>query len=230
MTLEPGRRCVRALLVSDDASFAGWFVARIEAGGVHMEWVREKENLVGRLEVFEPDMIVLDRPSEGAGELPMLANCDRFPTLLLTNSKIHCDAHHTDFIPRRSDPDLVIARMHAMLQRTSHGCAPVQEQLIIGDLVLDPLERFVTWRGANVELPTTEMRVLEVLMRFAGETLSREELSQRVRGRALNPDDRSIDVAVSKLRGKFDDPAYGSRKIKTIWGKGYALNPSAWQH
>ncbi|MFF7065624.1 winged helix-turn-helix domain-containing protein [Pseudomonas sp. NPDC008258] len=133
-------------------------------------------------------------------------------------------------MPRRSEPELIHARICTLLQRGVQGVARRQGALVIGTLRLHPQERSVTWRGSAVELPTTEMRVLEVLMRFAGETLSREELSQRVRGRTLDPDDRSIDVAVSKLRSKFFDPAYGAKKIKTVWGKGYTLNPGAWQN
>lgn len=100
--------------------------------------------------------------------------------------------------------------------------------MFVGMLVLRLDQRTVSWRGEDVDLPTSEYRVLEVLARYAGVTLSREELTQRVRGIAFDHDDRSIDVAISKLRRKFGDPAGNAKKIKTVWGRGYVLKPAEW--
>lgn len=67
--------------------------------------------------------------------------------------------------------------------------------LAIGGLVFRLMDRSVVWRGKHVKLSGVELKLLVVLMRYAGETLSRLELNQRVRGKPFHPDDRSIDVA-----------------------------------
>ena len=72
-----------------------------------------------------------------------------------------------------------------------------------------------------------EPRVL--LARHAGEVLSRDLILQRLRGIEFNGTDRSVDVAISKLRRKFDDNAGEARKIKTVWGKGYLFSRSEWE-
>jgi len=68
-----------------------------------------------------------------------------------------------------------------------------------------------------------------VLARHAGEVLSRDQILQRLRGIEFNGTDRSVDVAISKLRRKFDDDAGEARKIKTVWGKGYLFSRSEWE-
>ena len=70
---------------------------------------------------------------------------------------------------------------------------------------------------------------LVVLARHAGEVLSRDQILQRLRGIEFNGTDRSVDVAISKLRRKFDDCAGEARKIKTVWGKGYLFSRSEWE-
>ena len=67
------------------------------------------------------------------------------------------------------------------------------------------------------------------LARHAGEVLSRDQILQRLRGIEFNGTDRSVDVAISKLRRKFDDHAGEARKIKTVWGKGYLFSRSEWE-
>ena len=90
-------------------------------------------------------------------------------------------------------------------------------------------ERTVSWRGQMIELSSGEYNLLVVLARHAGEVLSRDQILQRLRGIEFNGTDRSVDVAISKLRRKFDDCAGEARKIKTVWGKGYLFSRSEWE-
>ena len=94
---------------------------------------------------------------------------------------------------------------------------------------IDLSERSVTWRDQVVELSSGEYNLLVVLARHAGEVLSRDQILQRLRGIEFNGTDRSVDVAISKLRRKFDDCAGEARKIKTVWGKGYLFSRSEWE-
>jgi two-component system OmpR family response regulator len=87
----------------------------------------------------------------------------------------------------------------------------------------------VTWREQPVELSSGEYNLLVVLARHAGEVLSRDQILQRLRGIEFNGTDRSVDVAISKLRRKFGDCAGEARKIKTVWGKGYLFSRSEWE-
>ena len=72
-----------------------------------------------------------------------------------------------------------------------------------------------------VELTSTEFDVLEVLMRDAGQVVSKATVSELALKRKLGPYDRSIDMHVSRLRRKLGDNTDGSERIKTVRGTGY---------
>jgi len=79
-----------------------------------------------------------------------------------------------------------------------------------------------------LDLSSGEYNLLLVLAAHVGEVLSRDQLIQQLRGIEFNGIDRSVDVAISKLRRKFEDDPGEPRKIKTVWGKGYLLSRSEW--
>lgn len=101
--------------------------------------------------------------------------------------------------------------------------------MVIGQLLIDLSERQVQWRGQDVELSSGEYNLLLVLAKGIGEVLSREQLIQELRGIEFNGVDRSVDVAISKLRRKFEDDPGDPRKIKTVWGRGYLLSRVEWE-
>ena len=117
-----------------------------------------------------------------------------------------------------------------MLRRSSvHEPRLENDLILIGGLRIDLAERTVSWRGEEVELSSGEYNLLVVLARNAGEVMNRDRILQQLRGIEFNGTDRSVDVAISKLRRKFDDNAGEARKIKTVWGKGYLFSRVEWE-
>ena len=74
---------------------------------------------------------------------------------------------------------------------------------------------------AAIELTTVEFDLLHMLLATAGRVVTREDISQRVLGRAFDPFDRSIDVHIGKVRRKLADRTDGDERIKTVRGVGY---------
>ena len=111
-----------------------------------------------------------------------------------------------------------IGRRNAREQRaTSTPKQPVQ----VGDIELDPGSRTIILNGKILETTTVEFNLLEVLLRSAGNVVSRDEIASVVLGRELSPFDRSIDVHISKLRKKLGSLPNGRERIKTIRNTGY---------
>jgi two-component system response regulator CpxR len=75
------------------------------------------------------------------------------------------------------------------------------------------------WRGVDIELTPTEWTILEVLVRNAGRSVSRDELCVVLYHRPATPFDRSLDVHISHLRRKLD--TVGCDMIHTVRGVGY---------
>ena len=135
-----------------------------------------------------------------------------------------------DYVTKPCEPRVLLARVRTLLRRSSVNEPRLDNDLIlIGGLRIDLAERTVSWRGEEVELSSGEYNLLVVLARNAGEVLSRDRILQQLRGIEFNGTDRSVDVAISKLRRKFDDHAGEARKIKTVWGKGYLFSRSEWE-
>ncbi len=74
---------------------------------------------------------------------------------------------------------------------------------------------------AELELSSTEYRILEVLMKHPNTVLSRDRLMTLAQGRDFMAFDRSIDMHISKLRAKLGPDPRSPHRIKTVWGSGY---------
>jgi len=131
-----------------------------------------------------------------------------------------------DYLPKPFNPRELLARIRTILRRS----APVTEEVIgteravkykIGDVELDSGSRVAYCANEPVELTAMEFNLLEVLLRNAGQAVTRDNLSKEVLDRSLSPYDRSIDVHISKLRKKLGQKSNGTERIKSIRGSGY---------
>jgi two-component system response regulator CpxR len=126
----------------------------------------------------------------------------------------------------------LVARIRAILRRTqaqNHGtfATTAPKALCIDDIELDHGAHVVRHSGVPVELTSVEFTLLEVLLRSAGQVVTREELARAALGRNLALFDRSVDMHVSRLRRKLACGSGGPEHIKTIRGVGYVYAQSA---
>ncbi len=141
-----------------------------------------------------------------------------------------------DYLPKPFNSRELTARIHAVLRRMQPREQDLLPRLVVGDVTIDPATRTVAKDDSPVAFTTVEFDLLHLLLSSAGRVVNREEISQRVLGRAFDPFDRSIDVHIGKIRRKLgdpstssgssraqsrDDPPDGEGRIKTIRGVGY---------
>ena len=130
-----------------------------------------------------------------------------------------------DYLLKPCDPRELIARVHAILRRTSNTSSTQQRQHITyHDIVINCKNRLVTLRGQALELTNTEFNILEILIKSPDQAFSKEELTEYALGRKFTAYDRSIDVHISNLRNKLGDNHHKEPWIKTVRGFGYQLN------
>lgn len=101
--------------------------------------------------------------------------------------------------------------------------------LEFGQLSIDRSGRVVSLADQRIDLTTMEFELLSLLASAAGTLFSRDEILNRIRGIPFDGINRSVDVHISKLRGKLNDNPRNPELIKTIWGRGYLFNPFAWE-
>jgi DNA-binding response OmpR family regulator len=109
--------------------------------------------------------------------------------------------------------------------RTPRGSAP--DELHVGPITLNSGTRQVHVAEKPVALTGAEFRVLELLMRSAGQVISRDSMTEQALGRKLAAYDRSIDTHISNLRRKLELEAGKNPEIKNVRGSGYTLT---WAH
>lgn len=125
-----------------------------------------------------------------------------------------------DYITKPFDGVEVAARVRAALRRyhqLGSRKLHVQEQIVVGELMLDIHECIIFKRNEKIDLTAVELRILTLLMRSPGRVFTKEQIYEAAwEGNAV--DDNTIRVAMSKVRDKI-----GAEKIKTIRGLGYRL-------
>jgi two-component system response regulator CpxR len=143
-----------------------------------------------------------------------------------------------DYLPKPFSSRELVARLRAILRRVSgaaEGAAPAAREGVradvyqVGDIELDTAAREVRCGGEVIELTAVEFNLLEILLRSAGEVVSRESIAQEVLGRSLLPYDRSVDTHISNLRRKLG-PENGTERIKTVRSVGYIYTRVAPKH
>ena len=128
-----------------------------------------------------------------------------------------------DYLAKPFNPRELVARIKAILRRVELTKAPASNQstvLLLNGLELNPHNRQLSCNGELISLTATEFQLLELLMRRAGEVVSKDELSREVLGKRLQMYDRSLDMHVSNIRKKIA-PSSADEKIQTLRGSGY---------
>lgn len=125
-----------------------------------------------------------------------------------------------DYLPKPFNPRELIARLRAVLRRSTQENTSPDSDIQIADLHIQPSARRVALQDKALELTSTEFNILLCLAQQAGNVVSKEQLSEDALGKPLERYDRSIDMHISHLRRKLSDNA---PEIVTVRGVGYQL-------
>jgi len=181
-------------------------------------------------EIF--DLVVLDvmLPSlNGFDVLRRLRQTLTVPVIMLTargedtDRILGLELGADDYLPKPFNPKELVARIHAVLRRTAKNMEYSNQTVTVGSVRLSTATLEAAVDGRVVRLTGTEFRVLELLMRGAGQVQSRESLTERILGRTLSAYDRSIDTHISNLRRKLVDKHGRGIEIRNVRGAGYLL-------
>lgn len=225
----------RVMLVEDDPRLAELVTEYLSGYEFTVDLVTRGDHALERFKAAEPDIVVLDLMLPGMDGMVVcrqIRDLSTVPILILTAREDTYDEVSgleqgaDDFVNKPVQPRVLLARLRALLRRSTAKSAGDSRVLEFGALRIVPGDRSVSWRGLPCVLSNTEYKLLLVLAEASGRVLSRDELLKKMRGIEFDGLDRSIDNSISKLRRKFDDTM--SEKIKTVWGEGYLFSPSAW--
>ena len=225
------REIVRILVIEDDNAVAEYIGKGLDELGYTVDVAPDgKEGLF--LATSEPyDALIVDRM------LPHIDGLTVVQTLRATNKTVPVlflsalgevddrvkglEAGGDDYLTKPFAFSELKARLDALLRRSNPGDAPITE-LVVDDLVMDLLSRDVSREGSAIELQPREFRLLEYLMRHAGQVVTRTMLLEHVWDYHFDPQTNVIDVHISRLRGKIDKD-FDKPLLQTVRGAGYRL-------
>jgi two-component system, OmpR family, response regulator MprA len=221
---------VKILVVDDERAVRDSLRRALELEGYDVELASDGDEALHRLgSNGEPDAVILDVLMPGTDGLEVCRRLRRdgrrVPILMLTardeveNRVAGLDAGADDYVTKPFALDELLARVRALLRRTTTGSGEV---LRFGDLELDPGTREVRRAGEPIELTRTEFSLLELFMLNPRQVLTRSIIFERVWGYDFGFSSNSLDVYIGYLRRKTE--AGGQpRLIQTVRGVGYAL-------
>jgi len=216
-------------IVEDDPVIAKAVRTAVTEAGHQCTWVADGETAMRDNTMLSNDIVVLDLMLPKVGGIDVLkaarATGVRTPVIVLTAlgtvpDKLHgFEAGADDYLVKPFAIDELLARIEAIHRRAAHK--PAME-LEAGDLHLSLANKRLTIAGRAVDLTPTEFSILELLMRFQGQVVTRKMLCEHVWGFNWDGPTNVIEVHINRLRGKIDRNRSASR-IQTIRGRGYAL-------
>jgi two-component system, OmpR family, response regulator CpxR len=216
------------LLVDDDDQLCALMKDYLDKQGFQVDLAHDGPSGLRSASLRPPSLILLDVMLPGVDGFAVLSEfrraCDT-PVVMLTARGEPADriqgleAGADDFIRKPFEPAELVARIHAVLRRTTgltvRDRAPVIE---IGGVRLDPGSRTVSSGQVPVDLTGIEYEILEMLMFAAGRAVTRDEICLRLYQREATVFDRAIDVHVGHIRQKL---AARGAYVRTIRGSGY---------
>ena len=129
-----------------------------------------------------------------------------------------------DYLPKPFEPRELVARLRALLRRTAASRIET-ETLNFSGLSIDLLRREVTVGTRVVALTSIEFKLLLSLAKQPGKPLSRDDLSEAVQLGGYQPQERTVDVQIARLRRKLREASPGAEWIDTLRGEGYVFVP-----
>ncbi|MCR9114117.1 MAG: phosphate regulon transcriptional regulator PhoB [Rhodobacteraceae bacterium] len=220
------------LLVEDEPAQREVLAYNLEADGFRVTSAGDGEEALMLVDEAAPDLILLDwmLPNvsgiEVCRQLKTRAETRGVPIIMLSARSEEVDRVRgletgaDDYVVKPYSVIELMARVRAQLRRTRPST--VGERLEYADIVLDSETHRVTRAGEALKLGPTEFRLLSTFMEKPGRVWSREQLLDRVWGRDIYVDTRTVDVHIGRLRKALcqhggDDP------LRTVRGAGYAL-------
>ncbi len=226
---------MRVLVIEDDSEVARYLTKGLgEAGFVADRAPNGTDGLVMAMgEKY--DVLIVDRMLPGVDGLTLVETLrksgNQTPVLFLSalgdvDQRVRgLRAGGDDYLAKPFSFTELLARIESILRRRG---APAERETVlrVGDLELDLLARTVKRAGKPVDLQQREFRLLEFLMRHAGQVVTRTMLLEGVWDYHFDPQTNVIDVHISRLRQKIDK-GFDAPLIHTIRGAGYSLRVGA---
>ncbi|MBV9748976.1 MAG: response regulator transcription factor [Acetobacteraceae bacterium] len=221
----------RVLCIEDDEVTAREIIAELTRAGFKVEWAPDGAQGLVRATGEAFDAITVDRMLPGVDGLTIvkvLRETGVDTPILMISALSQVDervrglrAGGDDYLTKPFASEEMSARLEVLLRRQS-AARSRETMLVVGDLELDLVTREARRGGRGLKLLPTEFKLLELLMRNAGQVLTRTMIFEAIWGYHFDPGTNLVDVHLGRLRRRIDT-GEGESLITTVRGTGYML-------
>ena len=225
---------MKILLLEDDTQTSAFIQKGLRSAGHVVDACAAGRDAIFHASDGTYDVLIVDRMVPGVDGLAALKALRvtgvTTPTIFLTamdgiEDRVEgLEAGADDYLVKPFAMSELIARIGALARRPH--LAQAQTRIRVGDLEIDLLKRNATRAGQTIDLQPQEFKLLEYLMRHAGQIVTRTMLLENVWSFHFDPQTNIIEGHVSRLRAKIDR-GFGSEMIKTVRGSGYTIDAPA---
>jgi DNA-binding response OmpR family regulator len=224
------------LIVDDDQKTRFLLQSYLEKHQYTVHAAQDGSSFLAEFELYKAELslVILDvmlPDTDGFTLCKTVRQQSQVPIIMLTASAddtdriVGLELGADDYMAKPYNPRELLARIKAIHRRTPQGESPDTVRFLrFAGFSIDLVERLLLdAQGEPVILTSMDFNLLRLFAEHAGETLSREQLMEKTRGRDLGPFDRSLDVQVSRLRQRLNDDGKNPSLIKTVRGSGYVF-------
>lgn len=225
---------MRVLVIEDDRDTASFIQKSLKESGHTADVANDGETGLAMAQDGGYDVLIVDRMLprlDGLSVVRTLRGEGRRTPVLILSALGDVDdrvkglrAGGDDYLTKPYAYTELLARIEALARRSTPG--EQETRYTVGDLVLDRLSHRVTRGGENIILQPREFRLLEYLMKHAGQVVTRTMLLENVWDYHFDPQTNVIDVHVSRLRSKIDKN-FAKPLLHTVRGAGYMIRDGA---
>jgi DNA-binding response OmpR family regulator len=222
------------VLVVDDEPIVREVVVRYLARDGHRALEAADGNTArAQIERADVDLVVLDVMLPGMDGLDLcrwIRSGSTLPVIMLTargeeaDRIVGLELGADDYVTKPFSPRELAARVRSVLRRASPAGA-ADEQLVVGDLVLERGTRESRKNGVEIRLTVKEFDLLWLLASHPRRVFSRDQLMSSVWGYTAALDTGTVTVHIRRLREKIEDTPSAPTHLQTVWGVGYRLVP-----
>ncbi|MEM8769444.1 MAG: response regulator transcription factor [Pseudomonadota bacterium] len=223
---------MRILVIEDDLEVLAFVVKGLSEQGHTVDEARDGKAGLLLATTERYDVMVIDRmlpEIDGLTIVKSIRGADNSTPLLILSALGDVDnrveglrAGGDDYLTKPFAFSELLARIEALARRSERVAEP-ETTLKVADLELNLLARTASRAGQNIDLQPREFRLLEYLMRHAGQVVTRTMLLEQVWDYNFDPQTNVIDVHVSRLRSKIDKH-FEPHLIQTVRGAGYMID------
>ena len=225
------------LVVDDDALLRRSLSLQLEQNGFRASTAETAENALTLARRDPPDLILLDVGLPGMDGLEALRHFQKekegVPVIFVTARRRELDTilglglGADDYITKPFNPDVLIAHVKAVLRRSARQVQPKEqaEQIIVGDILIDPGAHTVSVAGKALDLAAREFALLHALALEAGRVVSVDDLITSVWGAEFIGEPQVVYVHIRWLREKIERDPNKPERIVNVRGVGYKLLP-----